>query len=280
MKNILFLLTATASLLLASCTVAKVGVPTRFAEQADYLKVKGVNGFTFNQSLSFGNYITGEMKRGWDFSGKWQASNISFKPQDQLFKYFNINRDDVRVTDRNKFQYAVRDEKLMADVFAFEESKENSTLYKTNTPLGEIEQRNGLQYKFSAAIVPYNFDNKRPWQLLLTSDYDRRRDTARRLGDLPYAREAGYATDGTDTIGIRPLRIDQVTSKSGKQMKIWGPSMLSGYELYSGDGLLAVVDILHPAMWIYKDLDQPTKMIVACIGSSLLLKRKQDVNND
>lgn len=280
MKNTLYILIAVTSIVFSACTAAKVGVPTQFASQADHMKVKGVNGFTINQSLTFGNYITGEMKRGWDFSGKWQASKISFKPEDQLFKFFNINRDDISVKESNKFQFTVRDEKLIADVFAFEESKEKGIIYKTNSPLGEVEQRNSLDYSFSAAIVPYNFDTKKPWKLIISSKYDRKKDTARRIGDLPYAEEVGYATDGVETISILPLRIDNVTTKNGKQTNVLGPAMLSGYELRIGDGVIGIVDILEPSIWMYKDLDKPTKMIVAAIGSSILLKRKQDVNND
>lgn len=280
MKNMTFLTVTLFSFTLLACSSAKVGVPTRFAEQADYMKVKGVNGFTVNQSLSFGNYITGEMKRGWDFSGKWQASNISFKPQDQLVRFFNINTDNFSQKDRNKFQFAIRDEKLMADVFAFEESTESGKVYKTNNGLGEVTQRDRLDYSFSAVIVPYNFDSKKPWKMLMSSSYDRRKDTARRITDLPAANEEGYATDGHETISIVPVRIDQVTTKSGKQTNLLGPSMLGGYELRIDDGVIAVVDILDPSIWMYKELDKPTRMIVAAIGSSILLKRKQDVNNE
>jgi hypothetical protein len=278
MKNMTFLTITLISFTLLACSSAKVGVPTRFADQADYMKVKGVNGFTVNQSLSFGNYITGEMKRGWDFSGKWQASNISFKPQDQLVKFFNINTDNVSIKERNKFQFAIRDEKLMADVFAIEESSEKGKVYKTNSALGEVSQRDRLDYSFSAAIIPYNFDSKKPWKMLMSSQYDRKKDTARRLTDLPAAKEEGYATDGNETISIVPVRIDNVTTKSGKETKILGPAMLGGYELRMGDGVIAIVDILEPGIWMYKELDQPTRMIVAAIGASILVKRKQDVN--
>ncbi|MCU0396062.1 MAG: hypothetical protein MUF29_09130 [Chitinophagaceae bacterium] len=280
MKNALNSLVALFSLALFSCTAAKVGVPAQFASQADHMKVKGVNGFTINQSLNFGPYITGEMKRGWDFSGKWQASNISFRPEDQIYKFFNIGLDNKTVRERNKFQFAIRDGKLMADVFAFEESVEKGRVIKTATLLGEVEQRNSLDYSFSAAIVPYNFATKQPWKLVISSSYDRRKDTARGLMDLPYAEEAGYATDGQETISIKPLRIDKVTTKSGKNTNVLGPAMLSGYELRIEDGVIAVVDILEPSIWIYRELDQPTRMIVAAIGSSILLKRKQDVNNE
>jgi hypothetical protein len=279
MRNILHSLTALSALFLFSCTAAKVGVPTQFASQADHMKVKGVNGFTINQSLNFGPYITGEMKRGWDFSGKWQASTISFRPEDQLYKFFNIDLDNKSVKESNRFQFAIRDGKLMADVFAFEQSVEKGRVLKTSA-LGEVEQRNSLDYSFSAAIVPYNFNTKSPWKLEISSRYDRRKDTARGLMDLPYAEEVGYATDGADTISIRPLRIDNVTTKSGKNTNVLGPAMLSGYELRIDDGVIGVVDILEPSVWMYRELDQPAKIIVAAIGASILLKRKQDVNNE
>ena len=90
MKKITILILAAICMQWMACTVAKVGVPAQFAAQAEQLKVKGLNGFTFNQSLDFGLYTASEIKRGWDLSSRWQASNISLRPQDMMVRLFNI----------------------------------------------------------------------------------------------------------------------------------------------------------------------------------------------
>ena len=269
-----------ATMLFASCTVAKVAVPDAFSSQAEELRVKGLQGFTFNQSLNFGPYITGEMKRGWDMSSKWQASQISFRPQDQLLRFFNIQTDNLRQTEKNKFQFAIRDGKLMADVFAFETFTERGKVYKSNSIFGEVSQTNYQHYDFSAAIVPYNYSHGQPWKLVMQSEYDRRKDTARNLLDQPYVNSTYYATDGKDSITIHPLYIKNVTTGSGKNTQLLGPPMLSGYELRIEDGVIGVIDILQPTVWMYKELDAPTKLVTAAIGATILLKRKQEVHNE
>ena len=55
-------------LFLVSCTAAKVSVPSGFSAQATKMPVKGLNGWMVNQRLSFGNFSTSAIKRGWDFS--------------------------------------------------------------------------------------------------------------------------------------------------------------------------------------------------------------------
>jgi len=56
--------------------------------------------------------------------------------------------------------------------------------------------------------------------------------------------------------------------------------MLSGYELRIEDGVIGVIDILQPTVWMYKELDAPTKLVTAAIGATILLKRKQEVHNE
>lgn len=280
MKKITILILAAISMQWMACTVAKVGVPAQFASQAEQLKVKGLNGFTFNQSLDFGLYTASEIKRGWDLSSRWQASNISLRPQDMMVRLFNINTDRFSSKESNKFQFTIRDEKLMADVFAFESTTEKGKVFNTNTALGTISQRDQLNYDFSALIMPYNFEPKDAWKLVMQSNYDRKKDTTRNIIGLPTTTDNYYASNGKETITIHPLRITSTTNKNGKTAKIWGPGILSGYELRIDNGVIAVIDIVDPTVWLYKELDKPTKMVAAAIGSAILLKRKQDVHND
>ena len=114
----------------------------------------------------------------------------------------------------------------------------------------------------------------------MINKYDIAKDTARKLFDKPYVEEEGYATNGKDNIAIRPLRIENVTTKSGKQTKVLGGKMLSGYELQWDGGVVAIIDILDNSLWIYNDLEPSEKFILSSIASAIMLKRIQDVEKD
>src|SRR5262245_35551903 len=107
-----------AVLFLASCTAAKLSVPERFSSQATQMKVKGLNGWMINQRLSFGNYNTSAIKRGWDFSGGLQYTKFNLKPEEMLLWAFNVETDKKSSTQKNKFQYTLEDGNLVAEIFA------------------------------------------------------------------------------------------------------------------------------------------------------------------
>jgi hypothetical protein len=102
----------------------------------------------------------------------------------------------------------------------------------------------------------------------------------RGLFDRPYVEEEGYATNGKENITIRPLRIENITTKNGKQTRIFGGKYLSGYELQWDGGVVAIIDILDNNIWIYNDLDPQEKLILSSVASAILLKRMQDVEKD
>jgi hypothetical protein len=110
--------------------------------------------------------------------------------------------------------------------------------------------------------------------------YDADKDTARRIFDRTYVEEEGHATNGKENITIRSLRIDKVTTKTGKDTKVFGGKMLTGYELRWDDGVVAIIDIMDNNIWLANNLDAPDKLILSSIASSILLKRMQDVEKD
>jgi hypothetical protein len=119
-----------------------------------------------------------------------------------------------------------------------------------------------------------------PWSLVLINKYDIRNDTARRLFDRPYVEEEGYVTNGKENIAIRPLRLDKVTTASGKETKVFGGKMLSGYELQWDGGVVGIIDILDNNIWIANNLQPDEKLVIASAASAILLKRMQDVEKD
>jgi len=270
-----------AIIALASCTAAKVSVPTQFSSQATKMQVKGLNGWQINQRLSFGNYNTSKIKRGWDFNSSFQYTKFRISPEEYILKVFNVDTYKGTNTQRNKFQYTLEDGNLVAEIYATEKFKEKELVYKSNNPwLGNASQTKSYEYAFAAAIVPLAVKNDQPWSLVLINKYDQAKDTARKLFDRPYVEEEGYATNGKENIAIRPLRIENVTTASGKNTKVFGGKMLSGYELRWDDGVVAIIDILDNSIWLANNLEASDKLILSSISSAILLKRMQDVEKD
>ncbi|HEX2606859.1 MAG TPA: hypothetical protein VHK91_05745 [Flavisolibacter sp.] len=266
---------------LASCTTARLSVPSQFSAQATQYPVKGINGWQVNQRLNFGNYATSKIKRGWDFTSSVQYTKFRIRPEEAVLKVFDINTDNTTNNQRGKFQYTIEDGTNIAEIYATEKFREKQLVYKSNNPwIGNASRTNRYEYAFTAAIVPVSIKEEAPWSLVLINKYDIGKDTARGIFDRPYVEEEGYATNGKENIAIRPLRIEKVTTAKGKQTKVFGGKLLSGYELRWDDGVVAIVDILDNHIWIVNDLDPKEKLILASVSSALLLKRMQDVEKD
>jgi len=265
--------------LLSSCTAAKVSVPEAFARQADKFSVKGLNGWMINQHLSFGQYQTSKVKRGWDFSSAFQHTKMIMSPEEMVLKAFMIDTDKRNLTQRNKYQYSLYDGRNETAIFATENFSEKQLVYKSNNPLlGDLTKTNGYQYAFAATIVP-GFSQD-PWSVVMINKYDRKNDRSRKLGERPVLEEEGYATNGKETVAIRSLFLDKVKQKSGKETRVFGGSLLTGYELRWDDGVVAIVDILDNSIWLAKNLDAEDKLILSSISSAIMLKRMQDVEKD
>lgn len=270
-----------ALFLLTSCTAAKVSVPDAFSSQATKMPVKGLNGWMINQQLSFGPYQTSKIKRGWDFTSSLQYTQFSISPEEMLLQVFDIHTDKASLSQRNKFQYVLKSGKQVAEIYATEKFNEKQLVYKSNNPyIGNTSATQRYEYAFTAAIVPVSGKKENPWSLVLINRYDRKNDTDRRLFDKPYVEEEGYVTNGKGNITIRPLRIENLTTKSGKQTKVFGGPVLSGYELSWDGGVVAIIDILDNTIWMYNDLEASEKLILSSVASAIMLKRLQDVEKE
>ncbi len=233
------------------------------------------------QRLAFGPYQTSKVKRGWDFTASVQYTKFRMSPEEYLLKVFDINTDKGTNYQRNRFQYTLSDGTNETEIYATEKFTENQLVYKSNNPyIGSASKTNRYQYSFTAAIVPLGEKAEEPWSVVLINKYDIRNDTARGLFGRPYVEEEGYATNGKENIAIRPLRLENVTTTSGKQTKVLGGKMLSGYEILWDGGVVGIIDILDNNIWIVNDLAPKEKVIVGSVASAILLKRMQDVEKD
>jgi hypothetical protein len=267
--------------LLASCTAAKLSVPFSFSEKATKMPVKGLDGWQVNQKLNFGNYSTSKIKRGWDFTSSVSYTKFRISPEETILKVFDINTDKNTNTQKSKFQYTIEDNKLIAEVYATEKFKEKQLVYKNNNPwIGNASKTNKYEYAFTAAIVPLSLKDKSPWSLVLVNKYDIEKDTVRSLFDRPYVEEEGYATNGKENIAIRPIRTDKINTANGKETKVIGGKMLTGYEIQWNGEIVAMIDMLEKSIWILNTANEDQKLILASLSSAILLKRMQDVEKD
>lgn len=272
-----FIIIFIGTLSLASCTAVKVAVPEQFSSQATKMKVYGLNGWKFNEQLSFGTYVTSTIQRGWDFSSGNRFSRFSIKPEDIILSAFDIHSDKARFNEKNRFQYTIQDAKLVTGVFAQEKFSEKQIIYKSNIDwLNNISRTNSYDYAFSATIVPLNFKKGEAWSLVMVNAFDAKKDK-QKLFERPQTRDLGYATNGTERIEIKPLFLSKRESHSGKDGKVLGGPIHTGYELKWDDGLVGVIDIMDNQVWIVNDLEPADKMIISSLASAILLKRKQDV---
>lgn len=266
---------------LSSCTAVKLSVPEQFSSQATKMHVKGLQGWQINQQLNFGPFQTSKIKRGWDFTHGMQHTKFNLKPEEMVLNVLNVDVDKRTINQKNKFQYSIQDGNLVAEVYAMEKFSEKQLVYKSNNPyIGSASKTNKYEYAFTAAILPLTAQNSEPWSLVLINKYDIAKDTARKLFDKPYVEEEGYATNGKENIAIRPLHIDKVTTKSGKDTKVIGGKILSGYELQWDGGVVAVIDILDNNIWLANNLEAHDKLLLSSISSAIMLKRMQDVEKD
>lgn len=266
---------------LSSCTAAKLSVPEKFGSQATKIPVKGLNGWQINQKLTFGSYQTSTIKRGWDFTSSVQYTKFGMRPEEALLKVFDINTDKSNLNQRNKFHYTLEDGNGITEIYATEKFSEKQLVYKSNNPyIGSASKTYRYSYAFTAAIVPLTVTNDAPWSVVLINRYDLAKDTAKRFFDRPYVEEEGYATNGKENIAIRPLHIDKVTTNKGKETRVFGGKLLSGYELQWDGGVVAVIDLLDNNIWLYNDLEPSEKLILSSVASAILLKRMQDVQKD
>jgi hypothetical protein len=257
------------AIMIVSCSTPKLAVPEKFMAVSDKMPIKGVNNWIFNQKLSFGKYQTTKVKRGWTSTTERNHYTI----EQRLMKVFNLDNFTSISQQKNKYRYTIQDGINEAQIFCLEKMNREELKIKTHTRLlGDISRTQNYQYSFSAGILPMKDTAAEPWQLLVYNTYERAKDTARRLFDLPYVEEEGYATNGTETITIKPVRVANMTARNGRQAQ-YPVKILSGYELRIDDGVIAIIDSLSNQLWIYKELDEPTRLIVASISSALLLRK-------
>ncbi|SFW56009.1 hypothetical protein [Chitinophaga sancti] len=270
MKNVAIII---GGILLMSCrTTIKMSIPEVFKEQATMEHVKG----TGTNKMSFGKISTSKIKRGAQISGSgWQ--DPYYFPENILLNQIGIQKSGSVDTEKGKFRYLLSNGKDHMEIFATEHKMVRTVDYEAvniKSVFNSFEQVQQYDYIFSAIIKP---DTARKWELVMTNNYDRYKQGDTNPFSIVKRADHGLATNGEDTIYVKPLSLEQTESVNGKLRKL--PfTIMSGYELSTSGGVIAVVDMIDKNIWFYNELDETERLQIGAIGTALFARKIHNVN--
>jgi hypothetical protein len=271
MKRIL-IISGLAAFLLSCGNSVKLTIPTAFTDQAIQMKVAGAH----SKTMSFGNYKTSKIKRGWQTRGGRHGKRYFW--ENLLLNRVGVRKTEIITKEKDKFRYTLTDGIHTAEIFSQESEVRKNLNFTIGNGGGFFEKINRLQYYnyFFASTIFTGDSAHQQWDMILSNTYDRKEDTTNKLFTIIRDTNSGVATNGIDSIFIRPLNIRKTESPNGKQGKL--PfELLAGYELIIDGGVSAVIDNTEKSIWFYKELDDDTRLILAAISTSILAKRIKDV---
>lgn len=273
MFTIRYILLLATILLLVSCrTSIKLSIPTQFTEQAEKMEVKGSR----KKVMSFGSFTTSKIKRGMHL--RYPGWGRGYFLENLALSSIGVQKNEVVSKEKAKFRYTLSDGARTATVFARESEITRSIRYQLTVPnkiLNSYSRVQQYQYIFSADIALDTLSEGKLWGLIMSNVYDRKRDTVNSLFTIIKPEEQGFATNGLDTIFIRPLSISKTESPNGKTGR-FPIELLAGYELRTSDGVAAILDNVDKNIWFYKELDAETKLVLGAIATALLARRVHD----
>lgn len=230
-----------AALVVAACSTA-MQVDGSLQQNADTYAVKGRQGFILNQKLSFGEYRSGRVKRGWT-----RSYDIPFVVRFQGAKEklsFNLNDQDNPA--------------LKSEVFCVGKI--------TAQELSLFNRGGGIPLKnedvFTAAIhLPEGGDT---WELVLNN---------------PNKRLWGVVSEGTIQHGDETIRIEEVRHTDRGHENI--TTMLLGYHfVWNGRTVGAVETMNQGRVVLSKDLTPTQRFVLANAAAAILLRSEIDEQID
>ena len=234
-----------------------------------------VNG-TRSNKMSFANFTTSKIKRGMHVTSS--EAGRDFFLENMLWNRIGIQKDETVTQEKGRFHYTLTDGKNYTEVYAdekqitvgleYEAFKSNSIFNK----FGKLEQ---YTYIFSAIIRTNEPEESRNWELLMTNYYDPK--AGNDTNSYTYFKQGAYglATNGNDTIIIKPVIIKNTVLSNGKTAEI--PfKILSGYELSIDGGVIAIVDMIGRNIWFYNELEPADKLHVGAVATAIFARRVHD----
>ncbi len=232
MKLRYFLIVGSLLLLLGACQSPDMALSDQRLSQRPAWRVSGRQGFLFRQRLTFGNYATSKVKRGWT-----RSYNIPF------FLHFQGARQRLSFTQFGE-------DSSVAEVMAV------SKFQSKELPILRDFFRIALDYEnsFAGVIIP-SADSSQHWEFLMHS-----------VSGALFREVGGFARNAVDS----PITISPVTRFN--KANSWSSPGVLGYEFIQEGKVLGAVELINRGkVWIQPDLDPRQQLIVSSLCSALLL---------
>ncbi|MDR6568736.1 hypothetical protein PV783_16440 [Chitinophaga sp. CC14] len=270
MKNTVLIIAAAC---LTSCTSIRLTIPDAFRQQATMQHVKGARG----NKMSFDHFMTSRIKRGIHLSYPGWGGR-GFFLENLLWNKIGIQKSESVTKEKAKFSYTLSDGNHSVEVYADEKEVTKKLEYEVingQGPFSGFEQLQQYKYVFSALIGVDTTQESKNWELLMTNIYDRKAENDKNPFTYIRQEDNGLATNGIDTIFIKPLSIKNTALPDGKTGKL--PfKLLSGYELSTSDGVVAIIDMIDRNIWFYNELDATGKLNISAIATAILARKVHD----
>lgn len=267
------LMTIACCIIAASCNAPKmyVSIPEKFKASAQQLHVNGLRNEWRKKPLHFGEYSTSKIKRGWRITYSKYDRNSEVSSLERVLKAFRVDRASFVETEKDRFSFTIKDANNIAEVYTKEERISELTRIGSRDDYWSARfNQKGFQYSFSAAIIPQSVSNPAAWKLSLYSQFEQKQ--RKKIFEVPNIPEEGILTNDSDTISIKMIRINKFYNdkKEAIQMPF---GIASIYEMRIGNEVCAILDTWGRNIWIYNNLDQHLKLIIAASSTAIMLRR-------
>lgn len=229
------------ALFLAGCSTPQMRVDPLLAAQASALPVSGREGWLVDQILSFGEYRSGPVSRGWTKGYDYPFVIRFTGAREKLrFAVFDHSGNEAMVHCAGKLRE--QDLRLFRDYF-------DINIGTTDTFIGTVALNGGRQYDF-------HFEN------------------------LNTQQSTGYRPlEGTVQGGIETIRLRAVWHLASGQR--WLDTQPIGVEFLRAGRVIGAVETVNEGrVWISEDLGGEDRLLLASLAAALLLRSDLADHND
>ncbi|MEK6479708.1 hypothetical protein WJR50_19350 [Catalinimonas sp. 4WD22] len=238
-------------LYITACTTPQMLLQEPLASEAAPMPVKGRQGWLINQKLSFGNYQTDKVQRGWTFSYGIDLFLTELQGAQQKFSFTLEDEKGQRYTVMSAHQLSG----VVIPVDRFTP--------KAKPAVHELLSFT-VQTKDMMAATLYDHQQQEHWHMLMMHTDDFRKD-GKYVGLL--------SSEATTPIQIVPVR------KLAEQ-KSWGGDIV-GFDFQQDGHSLAAVELLNQGrVWINSALPDDMQSLLAAACATLLLQQEIELPSE
>lgn len=219
----------------ATCQPARLVINSDFAKASPGMSVKGRYGLQIGQKITFGEYKTSKVRRGWT-KGYDVPFRVRFRGAKEKLSFTQYGPDEMEAEVACISRFKSTELTLARDYFSLPLDIDNSF----------------------AGSISFDMGHK-VWDFIVfnpTGDF--LRDQA----------SAGYARSSNQRIEIKAIRGMEGQPEWLKELSIFGHEFL-----IDGKVVAAVSTVNKGKVWIADHLDSEAKTVIAAIATGLLLRR-------